>query len=84
MQSAILNPIELVWDEFDQKARAKQLTSTTYLWQHLQEIWAELSSVYLQSLVETKAKNLWSSDCSQSMSVWWMKSLRSFFAFFFI
>ena len=46
-QSAVLNPIELVWDEFDRKVRAKQPTSVAYLWQLLHESWKELSSVYL-------------------------------------
>ena len=36
-QSMDLNPIELVWDELDQKVRAKQSTSVTHLWQLLQE-----------------------------------------------
>ena len=51
-QSANLNPIQLVRDELDQKVRAKPGTSATHLWQLLPESWAELSSVYLQSLVE--------------------------------
>ena len=46
-QSSDLNTIELVWDELDQKVRAKQPTSTAYFWLLLQENWAELSSVYL-------------------------------------
>ena len=46
-QSADLNPIELVWDEFDQKVRTKQATSLANFWQFLQESWEELSSVYL-------------------------------------
>ena len=45
-QSADLNPIELVWDEHDQKVRAKQVKSVAHLWQLLQESWEELSSVY--------------------------------------
>ena len=51
-QSADLNLIELVWDEFDRKVRAKQSISVTHIWQLLQESWKELSSIYLQSLVE--------------------------------
>ena len=47
-----LNPIELVWDELDQKVRTKQATSAVYLWHLLQQSWAEQSSVYVQSLVE--------------------------------
>ena len=46
-QSVDLNPIEL-----DQKVRAKQPKSVAYIWKLLQECWAELSSVYLQSLAE--------------------------------
>ena len=48
-QSADLIPTELMWDELDWKVRTKPSTSVTHLWQ---ENWAELSSVYLQSLVE--------------------------------
>ena len=51
-QSANLNPIELVWDQFERKLRAKQPTGTVLLWHLLQESWAGLSSVYLQSLME--------------------------------
>ena len=51
-QTVDLNPTELVWDELKWKVRAKQPTSVAHLWQLLQEIWAELSSVYFQSLVE--------------------------------
>ena len=51
-QPADLNPIERVWDELDQKVRAKHATSTANFWQVLQESWAELSSVYIKSLVE--------------------------------
>ena len=51
-KSADLNPIELVWDEPDQKVRSKQSTNAAHLWQLLQESCAELSSVYLQFLME--------------------------------
>ena len=51
-QSVDLNPIELVWDELDQKVRAKQPTSAAHFWQWLQKSWAELFSVNFQSLVE--------------------------------
>ena len=47
VQSVNLNPIELVWDEFDQKVRAKQPTSVAHLWLLSQKSWVELSSVYL-------------------------------------
>ena len=49
---ADLNPIELMWNGLDQKVRTKQPISAAPLWQLLLEIWAEISSVYLQSLVE--------------------------------
>ena len=39
-------------DELEQKVRAKQATSVAHPWQLLLESWAELSSVYFQSLVE--------------------------------
>ena len=52
VQSADLNPVELVWDELERKVRAKQPISAAQLWQFLQESWKELSSIYLQSLVE--------------------------------
>ena len=45
-QSVDLNPIKLVWDELEEKARAKQPISVAHLWQLLQESWAELSSHY--------------------------------------
>ena len=44
VQSADLNPIELVWDEL---FKAKQPTSAAHPWQLQQESWAELTSVYL-------------------------------------
>ena len=52
VQSADLNPIELVWDEIDQIVRAKQPTNTAHVWQFIRKSWAKLSSVYLQSEVE--------------------------------
>ena len=51
-QSPDLNPIELVWDELDRRVKAKQPTSTTHLWELLQECWEELSKQYLISIVE--------------------------------
>ena len=73
-QPADLNPIELVWDELDWKVGAKQLTNVANLWQFLQEIWVELSSVYLQSLVEWMPR-IWNGDSSQMRSFWWMKNV---------
>ena len=52
VKSADLNPIELVWNELNQLVRAKQATSAAHFWQLWQESWEELSSIYLQSLVE--------------------------------
>ena len=57
VQSADLNPIEMVSDGLDSKVRNKQPTSADYFCQLLQETWAEKSSVYLQSLVE-RSENL--------------------------
>ena len=47
VQSADLNPIELVWNELDQKVKAQQPTSGAHNWQLLKESLSELSSVYL-------------------------------------
>ena len=38
MQSADLNPIELVWDELDQKIWAKPPTSAA----HLKQLWQQM------------------------------------------
>ena len=51
-QSPDLNPVELVWDELDRRVKAKQPTSTTRLWELLQQCWEELSEQYLISIVE--------------------------------
>ena len=45
VQSADLNPIELMWDKLDQEVRAKRPTSAAHFSVLLQECWAELSSV---------------------------------------
>ena len=55
-QSVDLNPIELVWYELDQKVKAKQPTNAAHQWQLLQESWAEVSSVYVQSFEERMAR----------------------------
>ena len=57
-QPVDLNAIELVWDEFDQKVRAKQCISTAHLWQLLQESWAELSLVFPPVFSGKNTKNL--------------------------
>ena len=49
VQSADLNPIKLVWDG------TKQPTNAAHFWQILLESWVELSSVYLQCLMERMA-----------------------------
>ena len=51
VQSVDLNLNELACDELERKVKAKQPMSAARLGQHSQETWAELSSVYLQSLV---------------------------------
>ena len=51
-QSADLNPIELVLEEFNQNIRAKQPKSAAHFWHLLQKSWAEQSSIYVQSLVK--------------------------------
>ena len=56
VQSVESNTIELVWDELDRKVNAKQPRSAGHLWQLLQESWAELFSVYLQSLLKRMPK----------------------------
>ena len=52
MQSADENSIELVWDKLDQKEIAQQLTVLLTSGNSCRKAGAELSSVYLQSLVE--------------------------------
>ena len=55
-ESAELNPIELVWNKLNRKVWAKQLTSVAHLCQFLPKSWTEVTSVYLQSLVEIMPK----------------------------
>ena len=42
----------LMREELDRKVRDKQPTHASHHWQLLQKSWVELSSVYLQSLME--------------------------------
>ena len=85
VQSVDLNSTELEWDELDWKVRDKQSTRAALLWQFLQEIREELSSVYFQSLVENMLNiSEWSSDVCQRGSFWWMKGLRKFFCVFLV
>ena len=82
VQSANLNPIELVWDELDRKVRVKQATSETHLWQLFQESWAELSSVYLQSSFERMLR-ICKVIAAKGGTFWWIKSLRILCFFLF-
>ena len=50
-QSPDLNPIELVRDKLDRRAKAKQPTSDVYLWKLLQESWKNILGDYLVKLV---------------------------------
>ena len=38
-QSPDINPIEMVWDEYDRRVKEKQLTSAQYKWELLQGCW---------------------------------------------
>ena len=80
-QSVDLNPIELLWDEPEQKVRAKQPISAARLWQLLQGSWAELSSVYFHSLLERLLRICEAVITAKRESFWWMQSL-IFFSFF--
>lgn len=51
-QSPDLNPMELVWDELNRRAKAKQPTSASHLWELLEKTWEKLSGEYLLSIVE--------------------------------
>lgn len=50
-QSPDLNPIKLVWEELDRRAKAKQLKSAEHLWELLQQTWEELSWEYVIPIV---------------------------------
>ena len=63
-------------NELDQEVRAKQPTSAAHLWQLLQKSLAELSLVYLQSLVERMPK-----ICEAEIIAKGIKGLRSFLCF---
>ena len=78
VQSADLNPIDLVRNELDRKVRAKQPIGAAHVWQLRQGRWAELSSVFRGK----NAENLRSSDSGQRWSFWWIKSSISFCVLF--
>lgn len=50
-QSPDLNPIELLWDELDQKVRKTCPTSQTDLWSKLLEEWQKITPEMLQKLI---------------------------------
>ena len=73
-----------MWDELHRKNRAKQPTSMVHLWKFLQEVWAEQSLIYLQSLMEKLLRICEAiNNNSEKGSFWWIKSLRSFLRFLF-
>jgi transposase len=41
-QSPELNPIEMVWDEFDRRVKEKQPTSAQHMWELLQGCWESI------------------------------------------
>jgi transposase len=41
-QSPDLNPIEMVWDEFDRRVKEKQPTSAQHMWELLQDSWKSI------------------------------------------
>lgn len=49
-QSPDLNPIELLWDELDRKAREMQPTSAKHLWECLQNAWEAIPQSCLSKL----------------------------------
>ena len=52
-QSPDLNPIEMVWDELDdRRVKERQPTSAQYMWELLQDCWKSIPSDYLMKLVE--------------------------------
>lgn len=42
------SPIELLWDELDNKARIEHPQNAQQLWDHLQEAWQQIDPKYLQ------------------------------------
>ena len=51
-QSPDRNPIELLWDELDRKAKVKQLTSVVHLRKLLPDSWKDISEDCLMRLVD--------------------------------
>jgi transposase len=41
-QSPDFNPIEMVWDELDQRVKEKQPTSAQHMWELLQDSWKSI------------------------------------------
>ncbi len=51
-QSPDLNPVEIVWDELDQRVKEKQPTSTQHLRELLQDCWKTIPGDFLMRLTE--------------------------------
>lgn len=51
-QSADLNPVEMVWNELDQRVKEKQPTSTQHLWEILQDCCKTIPGDDLMRLAE--------------------------------
>lgn len=47
-----LNPIDLLWDELDRRARRDCPTSQEHLWEILKKEWSKVSNSVLEKLVE--------------------------------
>ena len=55
-QSPDLNPIELLWEQLDQKVREKFPTSQSDMWNLLQQAWNEITPEYLTKLTARMPK----------------------------
>ena len=81
-QPADLNPIEPVGDELNLKVRAKQATRVAHLMQLLSETWAELSSVYHQSLVKRMPRICEAVIVTKVGTFWWIRFVIFLFVLF--
>ena len=50
-QTPDLNPIELLWDEFDRNVRKMHPTNQKHLWVSIQTSWNQISTKSLQKLI---------------------------------
>lgn len=55
-QSPDVNPIELLWDKLDREVRKQCPTSTTHLWEILQNEWNQIDDDYLSKLLQRMPK----------------------------